>query len=73
MTLALRRRVTSSGEDALALPVTCGKITDRSERVTVELDEIDLCIPTACGLTEGGREMKTDEVVEPGTVLFSTR
>lgn len=73
VTLALRRRVTSSGEEALTLLVTFGSITDRSERVTVELEEIDLCIPTACGFTEGGREMEIDEAVEPGTVLFSAR
>lgn len=42
-------------------------------RVTVELDEIDFCTPVACGLTEGGREMEIEEVVEPGTVLFSER
>jgi len=42
-------------------------------RVTVELDEIDFCIPTACGFTEGERVMEIDEVVVLGTVLFSTR
>jgi len=42
-------------------------------RVTVELDEIDFCIPTACGFTEDGRVMEIDEVVVLGAVLFSTR
>lgn len=59
--------------DALALLVTLGDTTDLSVRETAELDEIDFCTFTACGLTEGGREIEIDEVVEPGTVLFSTR
>ena len=43
-------------------------------RVTVELDdEIDFCIPTAWGFTEGGRVTEIDEVVVLGTVLFSAR
>lgn len=41
--------------------------------MTVELEEIDFCTPTAWGFTEGGREMEIDEAAEPGMVLFSTR
>lgn len=67
MTLALRWRVPSSGEEASLLLVTTG----RSVRPTVELDEIDFC--TACGFTEGGRDMEIDDVVTLGTVLLSTR
>lgn len=73
MTLALRWRVTSSGEEALALLVAFDSATGRSVRVTVELDETDFCMPTPCGLTDGGRVIETDEVVVLGTVLFSTR
>ena len=42
-------------------------------RVTVELDEIDFCIPTACGFTDSGRVVEIDEVIVLGTVLFSAR
>ena len=73
VTLPLRWRVTSSGEEALALLVAVDSDTGRSMRVTVELDEIDFCIPTACGFTEGGRVIEIDEVVVLGTVLFSAR
>ena len=73
VTLALRWRVTSSGEEGLALLVPFDRTTDRSVRLTVELDEIDFCIPVACGFTDGGRVMEIDEAVVPGTVLFSTR
>ena len=73
VTLALRWRVTSSGEEALALLVAFDSTTDRSVRETVELDEIDFCMPTACGFAEGGRVIDIDEAVELGTVLFSTR
>jgi len=71
VTLGLRWRVTSSGEEALALLVPFDNTGGRSVRLTVELDEIDFCI--ACGFTEGGRVMKSEEVVVVGTVLFSTR
>lgn len=71
--LALRWRVTSSGEDALALLVAFDSTTGLSGRATVGFDEIDFCTPTACGFTEGGRVMEIDEVVIPGTVLFSIR
>lgn len=73
MTLALRWRGASSGEEELTLLVTFDSTAGRSERVTAELDEIDLCTPTACGLTEVGRGMETGDIVEPGTVLFSIR
>lgn len=65
--------MTSSGEEALALLVAFDSITGRSVRETVELDEIDFCIPTTCGFTEGERVMEIDELVVLGTVLFSTR
>lgn len=71
--LALRWRVTRSGEEALALLVAFDSTTGRSGRVTVGLDEIDFCTPTACGFTEGGRVMEIDEIVVLGTDLFSTR
>ena len=63
----------SSGEEALVLLVTFDNTPGRSNRVTVELDEIDFCTTTAWGFTEGGREMEIEEAAEPGTVLFSTR
>ena len=71
MTLALRWRVTISGEEALVLLVAFDSVTGRSARLTVELDEIDFC--TACGFTEDGRVTEIDEVVVVGTVLFSAR
>ena len=71
--LALRWRVTNSGEEALNLLVALDSATGLSVRVTVGLDEIDFCIPAACGFTEGGRLMEIDEAVVLGTVLFSTR
>ena len=73
VTLALRWRVTSSGEEALGLLVAFDSTTGRSVRVTAGLDEIDFCIPTACGFTEDGRVIEIVEVVVLGVVLFSAR
>lgn len=71
MTLVLRWRVPGSGEEVLVLLVTFDSTPGRSVPRMVGLDEIDFC--TACGFTEGGRETEIEEVVVPGTVLFSTR
>lgn len=54
--------------------ITFGSTVDPPMRVTTPgPDEIDFCTPTGCGFTEGGRVIETDEVAEPGTVLFTTR
>lgn len=73
VTLTLRWRVTSSGEEALTLLVAFDSTTGRSGRETVGLNEIDFCTPTACGFTEGGRVTEIDEVAVLGRVLFSAR